>query len=548
MRRARLILILAAVLLTGLLAYILTSPDGTTEMSTAAARYAAQGEELLDRGDYLAAADAFNTAAEIALDVSNEERGRYLFRYGHVFHLAGEDRGNRIMLALAVDAYRSALELVTQADAPRDWATIQMNLGGALVSLGMRDRDPQTLRESIAASRAALEALTRRRAPLDWGRIQVNLGGAVVGLAHQDGDAARAAEAVATYRAALEELTRDRAPLDWAQAQWGLGFALVALDQLEDGPTHLDAALAAFQAALEERTRDRVPTEWARTQIGLAAVLIGLGERDDSTRRFEAAVEASRNALEELTAERAPSYWASAQMSLGLALEALGTQERSVERLEGAVAAYRAALEGFERIGATHGVGLASENLRIAEYQLRDLQAGPALPALAQLVSERDAQGDVDEAAARGEMLFARGDYLEAGAAFSMAARLTPDSAPNQRGAYLLRYGQSLHRHGEAVGNRLSLSMAVGTYRHALAELTMDRAPVEWAATQLHLGMALMALAERERGPVRLQEAVAAFHAALEAAELAEDRSLVRSVAENLRAAERELNDRQADR
>jgi tetratricopeptide (TPR) repeat protein len=69
-------------------------------------------------------------------------------------------------------------------------------------------------------------------------------------------------------------------------------------------------------------------------------------------------------------------------------------------------------------------------------------------------------------------------------------------------------------REGES-GTAL-LEEAVAAFRAALVEYTRARAPLQWAATQNNLGNALTALGERESGLVRLEEAVAAYRAALE--------------------------------
>ena len=49
-----------------------------------------------------------------------------------------------------------------------------------------------------------------------------------------------------------------------------------------------------------------------------------------------------------------------------------------------------------------------------------------------------------------------------------------------------------------------------------LEEWTRARVPLDWARTQNNLGDALWALGKRESGTTRLEEAVAAFRAALE--------------------------------
>jgi tetratricopeptide (TPR) repeat protein len=73
---------------------------------------------------------------------------------------------------------------------------------------------------------------------------------------------------------------------------------------------------------------------------------------------------------------------------------------------------------------------------------------------------------------------------------------------------------------GNALGERESgtarLEEAVAAYRAALEEWKREYMPLDWAMTQNNLGNALWALGERESGTARLEEAVAAFRAVLE--------------------------------
>lgn len=70
-----------------------------------------------------------------------------------------------------------------------------------------------------------------------------------------------------------------------------------------------------------------------------------------------------------------------------------------------------------------------------------------------------------------------------------------------------------------ALGKRESgtgrLEEAIAAYRAALAEYNREREPLEWAMTQSNLGAALRSLSERERGTAKLEEAVAAYRMAL---------------------------------
>jgi hypothetical protein len=60
------------------------------------------------------------------------------------------------------------------------------------------------------------------------------------------------------------------------------------------------------------------------------------------------------------------------------------------------------------------------------------------------------------------------------------------------------------------------LEEAVAAHRAALGELTRDRVPLDWAATQMSLGRALAGLGWREGKMELLEQAVAAYRAALE--------------------------------
>jgi tetratricopeptide (TPR) repeat protein len=76
--------------------------------------------------------------------------------------------------------------------------------------------------------------------------------------------------------------------------------------------------------------------------------------------------------------------------------------------------------------------------------------------------------------------------------------------------------GTALRRLGERESGTARLEQAVAAYRAALQEMTRERVPLDWAATQTNLGTALRILGERESGPARLEQAVAAYRMALQ--------------------------------
>ena len=89
-------------------------------------------------------------------------------------------------------------------------------------------------------------------------------------------------------------------------------------------------------------------------------------------------------------------------------------------------------------------------------------------------------------------------------------------SSDDERGAARTNLGIALWTLGERESGTARLEEAVAAYRAALEEWTRERVPLDWATTQNNLGNALQTLGERESGTARLEEAVAAYRAALE--------------------------------
>ena len=77
--------------------------------------------------------------------------------------------------------------------------------------------------------------------------------------------------------------------------------------------------------------------------------------------------------------------------------------------------------------------------------------------------------------------------------------------------------GSALQTLGKRESDTGRLEQAVAAYRAALGgTYTRDGVPLGWAGTQNNLGNALRALGEQDRDTERLEQAVAAYRAALE--------------------------------
>jgi tetratricopeptide (TPR) repeat protein len=145
----------------------------------------------------------------------------------------------------------------------------------------------------------------------------------------------------------------------------------------------------------------------------------------------------------------------------------------------------------------------------------------PKVAALALRRAELDGPLAFDALRALQDEWYVRG--RDRGVSFDLAvsialARTTHARAADadRRGAALNDLGISLGSLGERETGTGRLEEAVAAYRAALEERTRERVPLDWARTQMNLGIALWTLGERETGTGRLEEAVAAYRAALE--------------------------------
>ena len=166
--------------------------------------------------------------------------------------------------------------------------------------------------------------------------------------------------------------------------------------------------------------------------------------------------------------------------------------------------------------------------------------------------------------AAEAELALTELDYLEAARLFGEAASLVPNGESSEKGALLERQADALQRQGDERGDNTALRQAIRVYGRVLELLTRERVPLDWAMTQNNLGNALSSArgagerdgaaggggrglsrgaggkdararaarlgddaeqprhralrrsGERESGTARLEEAVAAYRAALE--------------------------------
>jgi tetratricopeptide (TPR) repeat protein len=327
---------------------------------------------------YCAAAAKYAEAADLVAPFDRYNVSRLLLRQADALFNQGDEFGDNEALIRAIDIYRRAAALISQADFPVDWATTWNDLGNTLAALGEREADTARLEEALAAHHEALKEFTRESAPLRWAGVHNNLGNTLRALGELEDGTTRFNQAVAAYHEALKEWTRERAPLNWAGAQLNLSNVLSALGERETGTSRLKEAVVACRKTLKEFTRERVPLQWALSQNNLGTALQMLGVRERNTARLKRAISAYHKALTERTRERLPLDWAMTQNNLGNTFLAIGLLETGVAGFEQAVAAYHEALKEFTRERAALRWAQTQYNLANASSAWGERESGTA--------------------------------------------------------------------------------------------------------------------------------------------------------------------------
>ena len=109
-----------------------------------------------------------------------------------------------------------------------------------------------------------------------------------------------------------------------------------------------------------------------------------------------------------------------------------------------------------------------------------------------------------------------RGSNVHLTASIALRRKLLDGAlSDSERGFGYHDLGVALCMLGARESGTDKLEEAVSAFREALKERTRERAPLEWATTQMSLGTALARLGERDNGTGRLEEAIAAYREAL---------------------------------
>ncbi|ACL60937.1 conserved hypothetical protein [Methylobacterium nodulans ORS 2060] len=150
------------------------------------------------------------------------------------------------------------------------------------------------------------------------------------------------------------------------------------------------------------------------------------------------------------------------------------------------------------------------------QAQLAAAEAAEQLRDQAQAAVDAQKLGAARSTAAEGDVAQTERKYLEAAELYGQAASYVPSRHLDEHSALVERQAGALYWQGYERGDNDALRKSADLCRTVLAERPRERVPLEWAGTQNNLGLALQRLGERESGPARLEQAVAAYTAVLE--------------------------------
>ena len=105
--------------------------------------------------------------------------------------------------------------------------------------------------------------------------------------------------------------------------------------------------------------------------------------------------------------------------------------------------------------------------------------------------------GAAESTAAEGNIALTGRRYAQAAHLFGQAAGYVPSGQPDERLGYSMRQAEALLRQGDERGDNDALHISIEICCRGLEEFTRERAPSQWAMTQLNLGTALRVLGER---------------------------------------------------
>ena len=224
---------------------------------------------------------------------------------------------------------------------------------------------------AVEAWRSAIDLLDNEQGPL-LGQLYQQLGLALQIIAERGGDSDALEQAADAYRRSLMHISRRKQFIDWGLVKYRLGCVLYKLDMAQGDDNALREAIHACQAARQVFSKYTHPIRFSEISNALAQILQVYGDNVRSVPILEYAVKSCVSALQVRTPDTAPLQWASIQNTLGSALFLLAKHTGEWEYMRASGEAFRLALTVYKDHGAGRMAIVTERNLVRAEKQLQN--------------------------------------------------------------------------------------------------------------------------------------------------------------------------------
>lgn len=304
-------------------------------------------EELA--GDFRRAARHYAQCVRCLPESDRNARRGYLMRQAGALAAQGELAGETAALAEAAQVYAAAGRLLSEQDAPLEWACAHLELGRVLMELGEREGRPERYLAAALHFKPASDVFSHLKQFDSWAMAQLGLADALRAQGEVQGDIVTLNEAAFSYRAALGIAARDRMPTEWAVANYRLALTLLRIDTESGGIEHHEDAAMALRAVAAADTVSPAIRCNARARLARALLTIAR-TRGEGWHEAEALslIEECRTGAREQLADNAR---AAMQDELGGLLAAIGEARSSSDLIGEACALKASALEHFQSAG-----------------------------------------------------------------------------------------------------------------------------------------------------------------------------------------------------
>jgi class 3 adenylate cyclase/tetratricopeptide (TPR) repeat protein len=292
-----------------------------------------------------------------------------------VCYLGLQTRSRKRQVRTAIQYFRAALTVFTEAAYPADWAMVTHNLGAALIAT----TEPKRRERAFECFEAALRVRTESDYPFEWAMTQLSLGHMY--RDRDDEPQASFVRAIAHYEAALRVYTEATFPSDWALVQHDIGSAYVAFADGKDDD--LVTALHHYAAADRIWTESDFPECFARNQSAKGDAYVARVS-DDRVQHLQTAVNCYESALRVYTRAAFPVDFASTHEDLGDVFATLAKMSQS-ECLPLAIQHYATALEVWSESEHSDEWAVTSYKLGAALVELPAAERQANLPRAIQL-------------------------------------------------------------------------------------------------------------------------------------------------------------------